>query len=144
MELPYTRSFAATKITTLFALGLSKDDLNKHISGLKTILKSNDPEKYEKAYSAVLSFESMAENAADAIKQLSSLVCVYNLLDDEPIDSFDNNLQIKKMAILEADLDAQAFFLNRQLQATEDYMNRLKLLSEIVLPKPNGNEVALS
>lgn len=143
MELPYTRSFAATKITSLFALGLSKDDLNKHISGLKTILRSNDAEKYEKAYSAVLSFESMATNATDAIKQMSSLVCVYNLLEEEQIDSFDNSLQIKKMSILEADTDAHSFFLNRQILATEDYMNHLNLISQIASAKPNGQEAAL-
>jgi hypothetical protein len=139
--MPYTRTFAATKISSLYALGLSKDDLSKHISGLKTILKSNDPEKYEKAYSAVLSFESLAGNATDAIKQMSSLVCVYFLLNDEIIDSFDGNLQSKKMAILEADHHAHSFFLTSLIDLTEHYTTSLNLLSTIVSQKPNGNAV---
>jgi hypothetical protein len=132
MNLPYTRNFAATKISSLYALGLSKDDLSNHINSVKTLCKSNDKEKYEKIYAHILDFETKANNATDAIKQMSSLVCVYFLLNDEKIDSFDNNLQIQKMAILEADQDAHGFFLSRQLTATEDYLNRSNLLSQIV------------
>lgn len=130
-SIPYTRNFAATKITSLYSLGLSKDDLTGHISGLKTILKSTDKEKYEKAFAMVLEFESKADNATDAIKQMSSLVCVYFTMNDEPIDSFDQNLQIKKMGLLEADIEAHTFFLNRQIDSTERYMNFLNSLSQI-------------
>lgn len=131
-SIPYTRQFAATKISSLYALGLSKDDLNGHITGLKNILKSDDKEKYEKAYALVLDFESKATNATDAIKQMSALVCVYFTLGDEPIDSFDNNLQIKKMSLLEADIDMHSFFLQRQTTATESYTRHLNLISQIV------------
>lgn len=134
MNLPYTRQFAATKISSLYALGLSKDDLSSHINGLKALLKSNDPEKYEKVFANVLDFESKANNATDAIKQMSSLVCVYYLLNDEPIDSFDNALQIKKMSLLEADINMHSFFLQQQIAATEQYTQHLNLLSQIVLP----------
>lgn len=129
--IPYTRNFAATKISSLYALGLSKDDLNGHISGLKSILKSDDKEKYEKAFANVLDFETKANNATDAIKQMSSLVCVYYTINDEPIDSFDNALQIKKMVLLEADVDMHTFFLQRQIQATENYTNFLNSISVI-------------
>lgn len=132
MTLPYTRNFAATKISSLYALGLSKDDLADHINGLKSMLKSNDKEKYEKSFALVLDFESKAANATDAIKQMSSLVCVYFTLNDEPIDSFDNGLQIKKMSLLEADTDMHTFFLSLQIKATEDYTQHLNLLSQIV------------
>lgn len=138
MTLPYTRSFAATKISSLYALGLSKDDLNSHISGLKTILKSDDKERYEKAYAIVLDFESKANAATDAIKQMSSLVCVYFTMNDEPIDSFENTLQIKKMSILEADPDAHAFFLSKQINLIEDYTKRLSLISQIAFPTIEG------
>lgn len=131
MSLPYTRTFAATKISSLYALGLSKDDLNNHITGLKNVLKSTDPERFEKAYANVLDFETKANNATDAIKQMSSLVCVYFTMNDEPIDSFDNNLQIKKMSLLEADADMHHFFLKLQIQATENYTKHLGLLSQI-------------
>lgn len=135
MTLPYTRQFAATKISSLYALGLSKDDLSGHINGMKSLLKSTDPEKFEKCYANLLDFESKANNATDAIKQMSSLVCVYFLLNDEPIDSFDGSLQLKKMSLLEADFDMHSFFLNRQIQTTEQYSAHLNLLSQIVLPE---------
>lgn len=138
MTLPYTRQFAATKISSLYALGLSKDDLNGHINGLKTILKSSDPERYEKAFASLLDFESKANNATDAVKQMSSLVCVYNTINDEPIDSFDGAIQANKMALMESDFDLHSFFLNRQIEATEQSMKRYELLSEIVLPQLNG------
>lgn len=130
-SLPFTRSFAATKITSLYALGLTKDDITGHVNALKTILKSDDKEKYEKSFAKVLEFESKADNAADPVKQMSSLVCVYFTMNDEPIDSFDGNLQLKKMTLLEADIGAHTFFLNRQIESTERYMNFLNSISEI-------------
>lgn len=133
MTLPYTRNFAATKISSLYALGLSKDDLSTHVSGLKTILKSADPDRYEKAYANVLEFETKAANATDAVKQMSSLVCVYFLLNDEGIDSFDNALQIRKMGLLEADPEMHSFFLTLQVDAMSRYTQALKALSEIAL-----------
>lgn len=131
LTIPYTRQFAATKISSLYALGLSKDDLTGHINGLKTILKSQDNERYEKAFALVLDFETKANNATDAIKQILSLTCVYFMINDEPIDSFENNLQIKKMAILEADPDAHSFFLNKQIQDMENYSQLSKIISRI-------------
>lgn len=130
-SIPYTRNFAATKISSLYALGLSKDDLSSHINGLKNILNSNDKEKFQKAYALVLDFETKANSATDAIKQMSSLVCVYFTMNDEPIDSFDNNLQIKKMSLLEADPEMHTFFLKKQIDATERYTNFLNSISEI-------------
>lgn len=132
MTLPFTRNFAATKVSSLYALGLSKDDLTAHTTGLKTILKSSDPEKYEKAFALVLDFESKANNATDAVRQVSSMVCVYFTLNNESIDSFEGNLQLKKMSILENDPDAHNFFLTRWIEIIEDYSKHLALLSQIV------------
>lgn len=136
-QIPYTRSFAANKITSLYTLGLSKDDLTSIISKLKTILKSTDPDKYEKAYAVVLDFETKATNATDSIKQMSSLVCVYFTINNEPIDSFENSLQLKKMELLEADLDMHTFFLKRQTAAIENYTTSLNSLLQTVsrIPK---------
>jgi hypothetical protein len=67
---------------------------------------------------------------------MTSLVCVYYTINDETIDSFDNNLQIKKMAILEADVEAHSFFLNKQVENTQRYTQSLKILSEIASLKP--------
>jgi hypothetical protein len=135
--IPYTRNFAATKISSLYSLGLSKDDLSNHVTGLKTILKSTDKDKYEKAYANLLDFESKANNATDAIKQMSSLVCVYFTINEEPIDSFDQALQMKKMGLLEADIDMHSFFLQRQIERTEHYITSLDIISKIASLKPN-------
>lgn len=134
LSLPYTRNFAATKVSSLYALGLSKDDLSSHINGLKSILKSQDKDKYERAFALVLDFENKSNSATDAVKQMSALSCVYYTLNDEPIDGFDNNLQIKKMSLMEADLEMHSFFLKQQISATENYTKSLNLLSQIVLP----------
>lgn len=128
MVMPYTRQFQATKISALYQLGLSKDDLNGHIARSKTIAKSNDSEKYEKIYAEFLDFESKVSSATDAVKQMSSLVCVYYLLNDEKIDAFDNSLQIQKMSLLEADLDAHSFFLSRLITDMENYIPFSKML----------------
>lgn len=144
MAMPYTRNFAAVKINSLFALGLTRDDITLHIDGLKTILKSDDPEKYEKAFSNILDFETKAAMAADPVKQQSSLVCVYYLLNDEPIDSFLNHLQLIKISLLEADINMHGFFLKRQIDLIENYTTRLNLLSQIVLPKENGQQGVLN
>lgn len=138
MNIPYTRQFAATMVTALFALGLSKDDLSGHVNNLKSILKSTDADKYEKAYAAVLDFESKANNATDAIKQMSGLTCVYFMLADENIDSFGNADQIRKMAIIAADTDMHNFFLSKQIDLIERYTRDCALLIAIASPTSNG------
>lgn len=139
--IPYTRNFAATKISALYTLGLSKEDLNNHIGNLKKILKSDASDKYEQAYAQVLDFENKANNATDAIKQMSALVCVYFTLNDELIDSFDNALQLKKMALIEADPEMHAFFLKLQTEYTERSIQRSNLLFQIVSSMSNGHQV---
>lgn len=131
VAIPSVRKFASEKISMLYALGLSKIDLTTHIDGLKNLLKSNDIEKYEKAYASVLEFEIKANNATDPLKQMSSLVCIYYTFNDEDIDSFGNNLQIKKMSLLEADPAMHSFFLNRQIEAIERYNQHSNLLFQI-------------
>lgn len=133
--IPYTRQFAATKISSLYQLGVTKDDLDSHITGLKNILRSQDKDKYEKAFANVLDFESKVQNASDAVKQMSSLVCVYFTINDEPIDSFEGTLQAKKIALLEADYDMHAFFLKRQIELTESYLISSNIISQIALNK---------
>lgn len=128
--LPFMRQFAATKISSLYQIGLSKDDITNHIAGLKTILKSADPEKYDKAMSMVITFEERFNDATNAIKQISSLVCVYNLLNDERVDIFDLTIQDEKLKLLEADYEAHAFFLRRQIERTETYGTALDKLSK--------------
>lgn len=128
--IPFTRQMAATSIQALYTLGLSKDDLSNHINGLKKVLKSDDKEKYEKAFAMVIDFETKSSMATDAIKQISSMVCIYNTLNDEEIDSFDKKLQLKKMSMLEADVNGHVFFLKKQTEALERYNNFLNSISQ--------------
>lgn len=133
MTMPFTRNFAAQKITALYQLGLTKDDLDKHITELKKILNSDDKEKYQKAYANVLDFETKTEAATNPVRQMSSLVCVYYTLNDEPIDSFDGTTQAKKMSILESDPELHSFFLQHQMNLIEGFTGFLSNLSKTSL-----------
>lgn len=130
ISIPFTRTFAANKITSLYALGLSIEDANMFFTKHKATLKSKDAgEKYETAYAELLDFENKFKTAADPLKQMSSLVCVYFTINDEPIDSFGGELQIKKMSLLEADIEMHSFFLKRQIVLIENYKNFLNKTS---------------
>jgi hypothetical protein len=74
---------------------------------------------------------------------MTALTCVYYTLNDEPIDSFDNNLQIKKMSLLEADIDMHSFFLKRQIDLTERYSMLLNSISQIASQTQNDKSVVL-
>jgi hypothetical protein len=141
--LPFMRQFAATKISSLYQIGLSKDDLTNFIQVMRTTLKLVDPEKYEKAFGYLLQFEEKVNDATNAIKQISSLVCVYNMLNDERIDIFDQQVQYEKMKILEVDLNAQSFFLTAQIQRTETYGNHCDYFSKIASALKKGTLAAM-
>lgn len=126
VTIPFTRTFAANKISSLYALGLSMEDANNFFAKHKATLKSKDVgEKYEQAYAEVLEFENKFKTATDPVKQMSSLVCVYFTINDEPIDSFVQQLQLQKMSLLENDFDMHSFFLTRQITLIENYKSSL-------------------
>lgn len=132
--MPWVRKFAANKIISLYALGLSKVDAEMFFTKHKATLKEKDNgEKYEKAFSETLEFENLFKGATDPVKQMSSLTCVYFTLEDENVDSFENGLQIKKMSMLEADGEMHAFFLRRQMDLTERLSLLLSLISQTAL-----------
>jgi hypothetical protein len=130
--LPFMRQFAATKISSLYQVGLSKDDVTQHVQNLKVTLQSNDTLKYEKAMAYVLDFEEKFNDATNAVKQISSLVCVYNVMNDERIDLFDLSVQDYKLKMIEADPELHTFFLKRQIERTETYGRALDLFSKTV------------
>lgn len=130
--LPKIRILAAQKISQLYQVGLSADDVENHINGMKNLLRSDDKEKYDKAMQAVLNFEDNYRNATNASRQMASLVCIYYLLNDERIDAFDMAVQEQKINILTVDTDAQAFFLTKQIDRTETYGTALNQLSKTV------------
>lgn len=127
ITIPYTRSFAATKITSLYAMNLTPNDVSSFFTKHKATLKSKDSsEKYERAYAEVLDFEDRYKAALDPLKQMSALVCVYFTMNDEQIDSFIGEVQAKKMSLLEVDPDMHNFFLRSQISLIENYKNFLK------------------
>lgn len=131
--MPFTRKFAAAKIESLYMLGLSAQDFELFFFNHKATLKSKDlGEKYETAYSEILEFENKYKAAADPLRQLSSLVCVYFTMNDEAIDSFMNDLQLKKMLLLESDPQMHTFFLKRQIDLIERYKDFLVSTSRTV------------
>lgn len=133
VAMPFTRNFAATKITSLYTAGLTTEDVIQFISKQKAILKSKDSgEKYEQAYAEILDFENKVKNASDPIRQMSSLVCVYFTINDEPIDAFLNDTQLQKISLLEADANMHSFFLKRQIVLIENYKTFLSSISQIV------------
>ncbi len=130
ISLPFTRSFAANKVTSLYALGITTEDANQYFTKHKATLRSKDTgEKYEQAYAETLEFENKFKQATDPIKQMSSLVCVYYTMNDEPIDSFSGDIQLRKLALLEAYPEMHSFFLLRQMQLIENSQAFLKALS---------------
>lgn len=141
ITLPFTRNFAANKVTSLFSLGLTPDDANQFFTKHKSTLRSKDNgEKYEQAYAETLDFENKFKSATDPVKQMSSLVCVYFTINDEPIDSFSGDIQAKKMSLLEADPAMHAFFLARQIVLIEKYQAFLNQTSLIAsqMTEPTG------
>lgn len=112
LSIPFIRKKAAEKLTQLYGAGLTKEDLGDFIKNQKELLRGNDPEKYEKVYSAMLNLEAISDQTADVVKQSLSLCSVYILADDEAPDSFSYQIAGKKMSDWSLDLNLQGFFLN--------------------------------
>src|SRR5919108_662107 len=80
-KIPYIRSVYAKHINDLYSVGLSLKDILKWCEQEKTILKSDDPEKYEKLYALILEKEGIASHTADPIQQHLSLCTIYVLAE---------------------------------------------------------------
>lgn len=129
--LPFIRHFAAKKIIDLYGSGLSIEDVRGHTQQLKALLRSNDAEKYEKAYAEVLRIEQLADTMADPVKQSMGLCTVYLLLNDEQVDVYSQATVNVKMTLMAADLQAQAFFLRWWTDIIQSSGRVLKGLSKI-------------
>lgn len=131
-SLPFVRQLAAKKVVDLYGHDLALADILGHTAQLKAILKSQDAERYEKAYAKVLELETLSTSMADPVKQCIGMSTVYLLLDDEDPATYSQGTQNQKLTLLSLDLDAQAFFLSWWTV----HMNRsgqlLKGLSQIV------------
>lgn len=110
--LPFIRQLAAKKVLDLYGHGLALEDVKTITGQLKTILRSESPEKYEQSYAKALELENLAETMADPVKQCIGLCTVYLLLNEEPPDVWTNHWSAQKMTMLSFDVAAQSFFLS--------------------------------
>lgn len=133
LNIPFIRKKAAEKFTNLYGVGITKEDLEGFVQRLKTLLKSSDTEKYEKAYSEVLQLESIAANTADPVKQSLGLCAVYIMGNDERVDTFSFDIAAEKMKRWALDMGAQAFFLNWLTDGMNAYTTLYNQVSQIVL-----------
>lgn len=132
-KIPIMRISMARNITDLYTIGLSLKDIKTWCSEEKTLLKSNDPEKYEKLYALVLEKERIATFAADPIKQQLALCTVYIIADDERVDYFDEQEAEKKLKEWKAFPDMVAFFLTWHTDHIQRYIKRLAKISTTAL-----------
>ncbi len=130
LSIPYIRIAYSKTVSDLFQIGLTADDLKSWCTKEKALLRSNDPEKYEKLYSMVLEKESAVKNAADPLKQHLALATIYILDDQERIDYFSHDLMSEKLKKWELDYEAQAFFLTWQTDRISQFSMLLNNLSQ--------------
>lgn len=125
-KIPYIRSAYAKHINDLYGLGLSLKDVLSWCAKEKELLRSDDPEKYEKLYSLVLEKEGVVQHGADPIRQHLALCTVYVLGEDEQVDYFSETVAEEKLTKWKADDDAVAFFLNWHHERIQHYTGILK------------------
>ena len=130
LQIPHIRKMAANNISQLYGQGFTAEDLQDFIGRLKTHLKSNDPEKYEKAYSEAIALESIVANNLDPVKQELGLCSIYILSDTERVDTFSTKEALEKMERWALDLDAQAFFLTWLNAGINDYSKAYKSIMQ--------------
>lgn len=111
-QLPVLREVASRKVTDLYTASITKADIDEYLTTQKTLLKGNDPEKYEKMYMVLLNFENAVANVSDPVKNLLSLCTVYIMADDERPDGYSLTKAMEKIDIWKEDEDATVFFLN--------------------------------
>lgn len=132
-KIPIMRMVMARNITDLYNVGLSLKDIQDWCSQEKTLLRGNDPEKYEKLYQLVLEKEKLATFTADPIKQQIALATVYVLKDDERIDYFDEQASYEKLQSWKPFPELSAFFLHWLNRATQPYIDRFSKISTTAL-----------
>lgn len=132
-KIPIMRMTMVRNITDLYTIGLSLKDIQTWCEEEKKLLKSSDPEKYEKLYALVLEKERIATFTADPIKQQLALCTVYILHDEERIDYFDEAEATKKLQQWKPHQELVAFFLTWHTVHIQRYIKRLGKISQTVL-----------
>lgn len=132
-KIPMMRMSMVRNITDLYTIGLTLKDIITWCDQETTLLRSNDPEKYEKLYALVLEKRKLAEHTADPIRQQLALCTVYILADDERIDYFDEQEAEKKLNMWKAYPNDVSFFLTWHTNHIQGYIRDLNKISETVL-----------
>jgi len=130
-KVPIMRMAMAKNITDMYSVGLTLNDIKTWCSEQKTLLKSSDPEKYEKLYAKVLEIERTATFTADPLKQQLALCTVYIIADTERIDYFDEQQAESKLKLWKGSPDMVAFFLTWHTGRIQRYIKDLQGISEI-------------
>lgn len=136
-KLPMLRIVYSKQVADFFNTGVTPEDLDKWDEEELRLLKSDDPEKYEKLYAVVLERRRLRKSIVDPIQQHLSLCAVYVMFPDERIDYFDMATIARKMTIWKGDTDAVAFFLSWHSRHIEHCIDSLKSTSQIAL-KPKS------
>jgi len=130
--LPFIRQLTAKRVLDLYGNGLTLEDVKSITVQLKTILRSDDGEKIDRAMAKVFELENLTETMADPVKQCMGLCTVYLLFNDEMPDAWSNQVTAQKMTAMASDLESQAFFLNWWTDIMRRSGKVLKGLSRIV------------
>lgn len=139
-RIPYMRVSMARNISDLYTIGLSLTDIQTWCNEEKRLLKSDDPEKYEKLFALVLEKEKLATFTADPIRQQLALCTVYIIADDERIDYFDEAAAEEKLNQWKAFPEMVAFFLTWHTGHIQHSIKRLEKISTTVLKLQKVNE----
>lgn len=131
--IPMMRVSMAQNITNLYRVGMTLKDIQTWCDQEKTLLRSNDPEKYEKLYSLVLEKEKLSSFTADPLRQQLALCSVYIIADDERIDYFDEAQAEAKLKLWAGFPEMVSFFLTWHTDHIRRYMKRLESVSQTVL-----------
>jgi len=131
LQMPFIRKKAAEKVSQLYGVGITKEDLTGFITKIKATLRGPDAERYEKVYSEVLNLESIIESTVDPVKESLSLCTIYIMQDDERIDNFSYQQAARKIELWTLDTDAQAFFLTWLSDGMNDFTTHYRSIMQI-------------
>lgn len=132
-KIPYIRVAYSKTVADLFTMGLSLKDILEWCSEEKALLKSDDPEKYEKLYAKVLEKERMATFTADPVRQHLALCTIYVLEENERVDYFEDTVAEKKLKAWRGDMEATTFFLTWHTEHIQNYTSSLTQILPTVL-----------
>ena len=127
--IPAIRKIAAQKISQLYGVGVTMEDITAFLEKHKATLQSTVADKYERAYADVLNFENIVTQTADPVKQSLALCTIYVLADGEQIDAFSMQDAAQKMGEWALKPDVQAFFLSWWMDGINPYMQLLRKAS---------------